>query len=40
MKHVVQETIEYYITTETIAGQKLVWPVTAPSLNQTIVTMP
>jgi hypothetical protein len=32
--------MEYYITAETTTGQKLVWPVTVPSLNQTVVTMP
>ena len=36
----VQEAMEYYITAETATGQKLVWPATAPALNQTVVTMP
>jgi hypothetical protein len=30
---------EYYITAETAKGHKLVWPVTAPALNQAVVVM-
>ena len=33
-----QDDLEYYITAETAAGQTLVWPATAPSANQTVVT--
>jgi hypothetical protein len=29
---------EYYLTAETASGQRLVWPATAPSANQTVVT--
>jgi len=32
-----QADIEYYIQAETVAGKRLVWPVTAPDLNQTVV---
>jgi hypothetical protein len=31
------EDFEYYITAETTAGKKLVWPATAPEMNQTVV---
>ena len=33
----VQNDIEYYITAETTGGKKLVWPATAPEMNQTVV---
>jgi alpha-L-rhamnosidase len=33
----VQDDFEYYITAETTDDQKLVWPATAPSVNQTVV---
>jgi hypothetical protein len=33
-----QDDLEYYITAETADGQSLVWPATAPSANQTVVT--
>jgi hypothetical protein len=32
-----QDDFEYHITAETAGGQQLVWPATAPSLNQTVV---
>ena len=32
-----QADLEYYIQTETTAGAKLVWPATAPQLNQTVL---
>ena len=32
--------IEYYIRATTAEGQNLVWPSTAPMLNQTVVTAP
>lgn len=35
----VRETVEYHITAETVSGQQLLWPATAPQLNQTVVTM-
>ena len=35
---VAREDIEYYVTAETAGSQELVWPVTAPQLNQTVVT--
>ena len=34
------EDIEYYIKVKTAARKKLVWPATAPELNQTVVVMP
>lgn len=30
--------IEYYITAETAEGKKMIWPVTAPVINQTVVS--
>jgi hypothetical protein len=35
-----REAMEYYIAAETATGQKLRWPATAPTLNQTIVALP
>ena len=32
-----QDDFEYHITAETAGGQQLVWPATAPSVNQTVV---
>lgn len=32
-----ESDVEYYIRAETPAGKKLVWPATAPGLNQTVV---
>lgn len=32
-----KEDFEYYVTAETANGQQLVWPSTAPTLNQTVV---
>jgi hypothetical protein len=32
-----QDDFEYYITAETAAGQTLVWPATAPDLNQSVI---
>jgi hypothetical protein len=32
-----QDDFEYHITAETAAGQTLVWPATAPDLNQSVV---
>ena len=32
-----REDFEYYIIAETAAGEKLVWPPTAPAMNQTVV---
>ncbi len=32
-----EEAFEYYVTAETTSGHKLVWPATAPQLNQTVV---
>lgn len=34
------QTIEYYIFATTAEGKELLWPVTAPKLNQTVVVMP
>ena len=34
---VATEDFEYYITAETSAGNHLVWPATAPEMNQTVV---
>jgi hypothetical protein len=34
----VRDDIEYYIAAETAGGKKLVWPVTAPEMSQTVVT--
>jgi hypothetical protein len=34
----VHDDFEYYLTAETDGGQELVWPATAPSMNQTVVT--
>ena len=34
----VQNDIEYYIAVETAGGKKLTWPVTAPEMNQTVVS--
>jgi len=31
------EDFEYYVTAETVSGQKLIWPATAPAMNQTVV---
>jgi hypothetical protein len=33
----IQTDVEYYVEVETAAGKKLVWPPTAPALNQTVV---
>jgi len=33
----VQNDIEYYIAAETAGGKKLIWPATAPEMNQTVV---
>jgi hypothetical protein len=33
----VRADVEYYIQAETIAGKQLVWPATAPQLNQTVL---
>jgi hypothetical protein len=33
----VQNDIEYYIAAETAEGKKLIWPITAPEVNQTVV---
>ena len=33
----VKDDFEYYLAAETEGGQKLVWPATAPSVNQTVV---
>ena len=33
----VQNDIEYYIAAETTGGKKLMWPATAPEVNQTVV---
>jgi hypothetical protein len=35
-----QEAMEYYLTAETVTGQQLAWPATAPKLNQTLVPLP
>jgi len=32
-----QNDIEYHLTAETTTGQQLIWPVTAPTINQTVV---
>ena len=32
--------MEYYIQVETATGRRVVWPATAPDLNQTVVVMP
>ncbi len=32
-----QTDVEYYLKVETAGGEKLVWPATAPALNQTVV---
>jgi hypothetical protein len=32
--------LEYYVEARTRAGTKLVWPTSAPALNQTVVVMP
>ena len=32
-----QDDFEYHITAETAAGQTLVWPATAPDLNQSVI---
>jgi hypothetical protein len=32
-----KKDFEYYVATETANGQKLVWPATAPAMNQTVV---
>lgn len=34
------QAIEYYILATTAEGKELVWPVTAPKLNKTVVVMP
>jgi len=34
---VLDETIEYYIKAKTADGKQLIWPATAPELNQTII---
>jgi hypothetical protein len=31
------DDFEYYVTGETVTGEKLVWPATAPAMNQTVV---
>jgi hypothetical protein len=31
------DDIEYYLRAETASGQTLVWPTTAPEMNQTVV---
>jgi hypothetical protein len=33
----VQSDVEYYVAGETAGGKKLIWPATAPELNQTVV---
>ena len=33
-----QDDFEYYVTAETSAGTKLIWPPTAPKLSRTVVT--
>ena len=35
-----RDDFEYYVTGETVAGEKLVWPATAPAMNQTVVVNP
>jgi hypothetical protein len=37
---VTTEDFEYYISAETSAGDHLVWPATAPEMNQTVVVAP
>jgi len=32
-----RDDFEYYVTAETAGGQKLIWPVTAPAMNHTVV---
>ena len=32
-----QEDFEYYLTAKTGSGKKLIWPATAPAMNQTVV---
>jgi len=32
-----QDDFEYYVTGETVSGEKLSWPATAPAMNQTVV---
>jgi len=34
------QALEYYIRVTIAKGQDLVWPATAPKLNQTVVVMP
>jgi hypothetical protein len=34
------EDFEYYIQAQTVDGKTLVWPATAPKINQTIVVSP
>lgn len=33
-----QDDFEYYVSAETAGGNQLIWPATAPQLNQTVVT--
>ena len=33
-----EDDYEYYVTAEFSGGKGLVWPATAPSLNQTVIT--
>ena len=34
------ESMEYYLQAVTASGGQLVWPATAPDLNQTVVALP
>ena len=36
----VEGDIEYNIRATTVDGTKLIWPATAPAVNQTVVAMP
>ena len=35
-----EEGAEYFVRAKTVAGQELVWPATAPTMNHTLVQMP
>ncbi len=37
---VAHEDFEYYVTAESALGSRLVWPATAPDINQTVVSIP